>query len=133
MNASQLQWGLKDKDIVSDALWGARCILNSWTEKVRRTRKGKVFIEGVSRRALDILWDRQGVQGDTPELAEEFSKFLNAGPIDLLRKAVDKGTVGYGGERVQVVVLGGVQFHTQESYGYLYVTARRVLSEIIGP
>ncbi len=114
MKASELEWGFKDEKIVSSALWGARCILDD---------RGKFPY-------LDILWDRQLVQGDTPELAKAFSDFLNVdgGPIDQLKLAVINDQLNRVEDEVEVLVLGGVQFHCRPAGGYAYVTARRVLS-----
>ena len=135
MNASQLDWGIRDGSLTASALWGARCIINVWSarEVVRRPGERAVS-EEVEKRALDILWDRQRVQGDTDEFAQTLSTFLNSegGPVDLLRDAVARGEIGGAGheeDKVHVVILGGVQFHCRSSGGYLHVTARRVTSE----
>jgi hypothetical protein len=136
MNASQLDWGIRDPDLSASALWGARCIINVWSARELVRRPGERGVsEEVEKRALDILWDRQRVQGDTDELAQAFSTFLNTadGPVDQLREAVARGEIrsgDYEEDKVVVVVFGGVQFHCRPSGGYLHITARRVTSEV---
>lgn len=105
-NATELEWGIKDKDIQAPAIWGARVL-------VEQGYRGK--------ETYSLLWDRQGAVG--PEEARRgLQAALNGGAIDALfdyfKESLEDDEVDH------FLVRKGVKFwySTRKSCGYVYVT-----------
>lgn len=113
MKASELTWGLKSVEIEAPALWGARCILEEWT--ARR--------ETVMRRRLDVVWDRQGAQGDESARSALLDALNDGGALDALREHF-KSDRDDPEDVITHATFAGVLFTYRLRGGYVYVTAR---------
>lgn len=136
MKAATLTWGLHTVETEAPAMWGARCILDrramfssSYDAWCHSGRGRKPKRQGPT---LDILWDRQSLEGDTTVDVAALKRKLNGpndnghGAIEAFRKWVEKeGREWPGGSRDTSgsVVLKGVRFHYLDRGGYLYVAA----------
>ena len=106
MDASKLVWGNRSCKVSSAALWGARAILDLSGRKPY----------------LDLVWDRQSVEGDVPEQVQLLAHTLNeGGALEALRQFVAKD--GIGEEDEGSTQLKGVVFHYRATAGYCYITA----------
>ncbi len=116
MRADQLTWGAKWLDIEAPALWGARCILSYGP----RDKRGKRDV------LLDILWNRQDLQGDDVDAHDRLAAALNGGGIAAYRKALEGGHLPstFGPDVVVRHTYHGLEFAHVVRGEYLYVVAR---------
>jgi hypothetical protein len=119
INARELAWGWRNPKIEGEALWGARCYVESWSETVPRARAGATQ---VTRRLLAILPDRQsmmGEEGARTRLALALNR--EGGILDELRSLARRGKLD--GERDLEWTRDEVGIHVRCSGEYVYVTA----------
>lgn len=108
MKATDLEWGLKLAGVEAPALWGARAIFDY---------SGK-------RPIVDVVWDRQGAQGERPAVAQLLALLNDKGVLNAFRRLVALDPPE--SEEVQTVEIDGVSFWYALRGGYVYITAGRI-------
>ena len=111
MKASELAWGLKAVKLEAPALWGARCILVS-----ERDVRGRLEVN------VDVVWDRQGAQGEEPDLSNLLERLNGKAAIQSFRLWAAR-EFELAGDETRQAVFEGVRFHAMARSEYLYVTA----------
>ena len=114
VDATSLEFGLKDVAIKAPALWGCRGILSDHPQFKPRF-------------CLDVVWDRQDCKGE-PAAREALVLKLNSGALLKFRKYIESAAFYASQDAITPVQkplsFGGVVFEYLPRGGYLYVTAK---------
>ena len=101
-------FGIRPKDDITPR-WGARAIYS--------LRDGKAYI--------DLLWDRQQMEGGTDEARKKLAAWVNDRALPWLKKACSASYIAVDCNEVVTYDRDGyhLEAYPRESYGYLYIGA----------
>jgi hypothetical protein len=99
----QLEWGISPPKECNIA-WGARAIYKYPDE-------------------IDLVWDRMGMEGGTPEERKAFGDFLNKRGLPALKQQLKKEYLSGSSEKFINIELDGwlITASPRGSCGYLYI------------
>jgi hypothetical protein len=125
------RWGIAAPERITGATWGARAIYSLDARNVpqRHLRRGRYVTEHVTKliATVDILWDRQSMNGGSPEDQTTLVDWLNATGLRELRERCTVSQLSPAShDQIQIRVDGFFLLASpRRSYGYLYIGAWR--------
>jgi hypothetical protein len=131
-------WGIPAPSSVRGASWGARAIYSLDLRSVRRRRvdRGRYVTTSVMEpiATIDLVWDRQGMNGGSPDDQATLLAWLNGTGLAALRERCTVARLAPSSrDEIHVKIDGfALLASPRASYGYLYIGAWRVDGGIDG-